>query len=134
MIIGFTGSRTGMSVNAYKKLQEFLNANEIIEGHHGDCIGADTTFHRELEQRNVKIVIHPPDNDQLRAFNNSQYMMPVKPYLMRNKDIVKACDVLIAFPSQYVELLKSGTWSTIRYARKINKKVYIFYPDGFIET
>ena len=47
---------------------------------------------------------------------------PQKPYLERNRNIVDNTTMLVAFPNNNKELLKSGTWSTIRYAKKRNKK------------
>ena len=44
----------------------------------------------------------------------------------RNKDIVNSCDILIACPENDKEVIRSGTWSTIRYAKKINKTVLLF--------
>jgi len=37
---------------------------------------------------------------------------------------------LWAIPGEFKEVLRSGTWSTIRYARKKGKKVLIIWPDG----
>ena len=50
-----------------------------------------------------------------------------KPYLDRNRDIVDACEVLLATPDG-PERLRSGTWSTVRYARKIGKPVEVRLP------
>ena len=38
--------------------------------------------------------------------------------------------MLIAFPSTQFEIQRSGTWQTIRYARKLKKKILIIYPNG----
>ena len=57
-------------------------------------------------------------------------MHPAKDYLVRNHDIVDVCDVLVATPGQKEEQIRSGTWATIRYARKIRKQIIIVYPDG----
>ncbi len=53
-----------------------------------------------------------------------------KPYLARNRDIVNAADVLIAGPGGMEEIMRSGTWATVRYARKKQKPVIIVYPNG----
>jgi hypothetical protein len=52
------------------------------------------------------------------------------PPLDRNKMMVDDCEALIATPRLMVEELRSGTWSTIRYARKCRKPVHIVWPDG----
>lgn len=52
--------------------------------------------------------------------------MPEKPYLKRNDDIIKNSQILIACPiDKTKEILRSGTWSTIRKARKLDKNVLI---------
>jgi hypothetical protein len=58
--------------------------------------------------------------------------MPAKPYLVRNHEIVDDSQVLIAAPKEFTEQLRSGTWATIRYARKIGRTVRIVFPDGSI--
>lgn len=130
MIIGMSGSRDGITKKAEDTLKKFLNNTKIDEVHHGDCIGADKIFHDICHDKNLKIIIHPPNDNKLRAFCKSEYILLPKPYLERNKDIVDCIDILIAFPSSETEILRSGTWSTIRYARKKNKKILIIYPNG----
>ncbi len=127
-----TGNRAGISENAQQILINFINDNQIRinEVHHGDCIGADTDFHNICSSLKIKIVIHPPDNDSMRSFCKSDIILPQKKYLARNHDIIDETDMLIAFPATKEEILRSGTWSTIRYARKKNKKIFIIFPDG----
>jgi len=129
---GFTGTSKGMNKIQYNNikslLQKDLSNNLQIEVHHGDCIGADTDFHnicRELSD-NIKIIIHPPSNDKKRSFCKSDDIRPEKEYLTRNKDIVNETNILIACPESAVEQLRSGTWSTVRYARKVNKIVILY--------
>ena len=49
--------------------------------------------------------------------------------LNRNKNIVDASNLIFAFPFDK-EIIRSGTWSTIRYAKKINKPLIIIRKDG----
>lgn len=130
MKIGMTGSRCGITNEALKSFNKYLKLIKINEAHHGDCVGADTIFHNLMMQINIPIVIHPPNVDSMRAYCVSNNIRPPQKYLVRNKNIVNDTDILIAFPSEKTEILRSGTWSTIRYASKIGKQVYIFYPDG----
>jgi len=53
-----------------------------------------------------------------------------KPPLVRNRDIVDECDLLVACPGSDHEELRSGTWACIRYARKVKRKTIIIWPDG----
>ena len=130
MKIGMTGSRDGITTQALNAFSTYIRLQQINEAHHGDCIGADALFHNFMQSLNVPIVIHPPDVDSLRAYCVGGHVLPMKKYLSRNQDIVNQTDLLVAFPSTKEEILRSGTWSTVRYARKINKPVIIFYPDG----
>lgn len=136
--IGFTGTQTGMTFKQYESfavLMDFLSCLADTY-HHGDCIGADEQFHSWIvlyDNRPIKIVVHPPDNPYKRAFctfSGDFEIRPQKPYLERNLDIVTETDLLIATPKEYSEILRSGTWSTIRYCRKQKKPCYIVYPDG----
>lgn len=128
-IYGFTGTRTGLNINQkttiINLLTDELNKGFNIEVHHGDCVGADKDFHDICEKLNIKIVIHPPNDDKLRAFCQSLKIKSPKPYLNRNRDIVDESNILIGCPLSNVEIIHSGTWYTIRYARKVNKETLI---------
>lgn len=129
-----TGNRDGISKKAMRKFRKLMdNSQNIEEGHHGDCMGADTDFHHELVERGIKIVIHPPDIDTYRSFNKGTETRKPKYYIDRNHDIVDETDILIGFPLTEQEQLRSGTWATIRYARKMKKRIYIIYPNGKVK-
>lgn len=127
-----TGNRFGISPEAELSLLEFISKNDIKEVHHGDCLGADKAFHDLCAEREIRVVVHPPTNKAQRAFCKSDDIKREKPYLQRNKDIVNETDMLIAFPGTKVEQLRSGTWSTVRYAKETNKPILIVYPDGSV--
>lgn len=46
-------------------------------------------------------------------------------YMARNVRIVADCDVLLAFPYDSGEELRSGTWATVRRARKARRRVVV---------
>jgi hypothetical protein len=70
--------------------------------------------------------VFPPDDDKLRGFNKGSVIMRPRPYLKRNEDMIKKCDMLIACPiDKNKEILRSGTWATIRKARKLNRIIHI---------
>lgn len=55
----------------------------------------------------------------MRGFNKGDMLIKEKSYLNRNKDIIDQSDFLIACPQdKEQEVLRSGTWSTIRNAKK----------------
>lgn len=133
MKIGFTGTRNGMSVQQLSVVKDLLfdlSLKGIEEIHHGDCIGSDAQFHDLCE--NYPIYIHPPVKKELRAFKQSNNILPEQSYLVRNKHIVDQTDLLIATPPVDYEIKSGGTWFTITYARKRNKKIIIIYPNGNI--
>lgn len=47
-------------------------------------------------------------------------------YMKRNDALVKAADILVAFPETSTEQLRSGTWATIRRARTSGVPVWLF--------
>lgn len=139
MNIGFTGTSKGMTprqkVTFRRVLSEALDElkSSKFEFHHGDCVGADAEAHDiTYLLQYFFIVLHPPINQSKRAFKHGDLTLKAFPYLDRNKHIVADTDRLIATPAQKEEQLRSGTWSTVRYARKAGKPVTIIYPDGTI--
>jgi len=131
--IGFTGTQRGMSYEQGETLLAFLSRNETNEFHHGDCIGADAEAHEIAKACHIPIYIHPPLIPKKRAFKHSKFTYPPKLYLERNHDIVDVCSILIACPHSRSEEMRSGTWATIRYAKKKNKETKIIWPDGKIK-
>lgn len=137
--IGFTGTQNGLTDAQEAALDRLFAELEhhAIEFHHDDCIGADARAHDLADNYTFDIEIHPPDKDNKRAFCTGGIIHPEKPYLDRNKDIVDCCDTLIACPNGE-ERLRSGTWSTVRYARKrasidrVQIKIWIITPSGEI--
>lgn len=133
--IGFTGTQRGMTQEQADKVAELLvQASEkySVTGHHGDCIGADHDFHKMLRLQGHRVWLHPPDNPDKRAFCDYDDLSAEIPYLDRNKEIVNSSKTLIATPGEHDEIVRSGTWSTIRYARDNDKPRVIVYPDGTI--
>lgn len=51
-------------------------------------------------------------------------------YLARNERLIEHADVLVAFPYSISEELRSGTWATVRRARKKRIPVLIAALDG----
>ena len=148
--IGFTGTQVGMTdkqkQHVYSSLSRHINGNTLIpikdrgvplitpEFHFGDCIGADEESAEMAEKLNYILVSHPPTNDLKRAFCNYDIQLAPKPYLQRNHDIVDEVNIMIATPKEDKEQLRSGTWATIRYTKKMNKGLTIIMPDGQIYT
>lgn len=132
--IGFTGTRHGMTPHQINSvctlIAEAKLAEKVVYARHGDCIGADETFDQLCAGMCIPRIVHPPDVDTYRAFCAGELILEARPYLFRNRDIVNNSGVLIATPETHTERDRSGTWSTVRYARRTNKPHVVVYPCG----
>lgn len=134
--LGFTGTRQGLTerqiydLNLFMRIFLIEHGDECIIAHHGDCVGADAQFHKVVDHPSFDIIIHPPKISTYRAYCTGERVtiLPTKDYLDRNHDIVDASDLMVATPKEKTEQLRSGTWSTIRYAWKMNIPVIILEP------
>lgn len=137
MIIGFTGTRNGMTDEQKAEVTSFLSRTFLDEpwakGLHGDCIGADADFDAICKELGMEVNIRPCTHKS-RAHCDSPALAEPKAPLDRNKDIVNDAHIMVACPPTEHELLRSGTWSTIRYARKKNKTLVVVYPSGKVEA
>lgn len=134
IVIGFTGTRRGMTVPQARGVVRFLAFQpESVAGfHHGDCVGADAQAHSLALQVGIRrIEIHPPSDPRARAFcQGAAVVHEEKSYRDRNHDIVDASHLLLAAPGGQ-EGKRSGTWATIRYARRAaGMPIVIIMPDG----
>ena len=136
--IGFTGTRHAKYIIAdrIKKLKEVLQElfkdNNSRFLHHGGCYGGDVNAHIIGKYLGYKIIRHPPLIKKYMAINihlieqNGDRDMSPAAYLERNKHIVNSVSLLIAMPKDISKLeIRSGTWATIRYAKK--KKTPIIF-------
>jgi hypothetical protein len=154
MILGFTGTLNGMTN------EQCIAATLRIAGLrpgvfiHGGATGADSDAHHIIVHHLLPnglphtIEIYPEDSPvrkryaywlrphhRIAAKASGRDLIlhrPDKP-LARNHTIVQRCDHLLATPATFKEHLRSGTWATIRYARKAGKAITIIRPDGKIE-
>jgi hypothetical protein len=129
--VGVTGTRKGLTAVQKEAVKILLSDLKAEELQHGDCVGADAEIHSLAEALGLRIVIHTPSDTKRRAHCRSDHIEPPKPYLARDRAIVDATALLIATPAeQHGERLRSGTWTTVRYARKAGKRIIIVRPDG----
>lgn len=132
--VGFTGTQTGMTAEQMNSVDRLLTDDLTMSAaHHGDCIGADEQFHNLARLNGLTVHGHPPINPNKRAFCEFDSKEEEKDYIPRNHDIVDAVDWMIACPMGYKEELRSGTWSTIRYARSVGRIGVIVWPDGKVK-
>ncbi len=133
MIAGFTGTRKGMTTAQKIRFRELISTLQVAKFVHGDCIGADADAHRMIAIRgSIPIHKRPSNIGSRRAFCSSGVSTCSKPVdpLLRNKKIAEDCNILIVTPSGDQEVLRSGTWATVRYARKLRRRIHIIFPDG----
>lgn len=132
MKIGFTGTQKGMTDAQKECVRKGLVAGEHF--HHGACVGSDAEAHNIAKEIGSYIVVHPPvDESKMVKCEGDECRTSAK-YLERDHNIVDETDVLYACPKSKREILRSGTWATIRYAIKQKKVVLIFWPDGTVEA
>lgn len=132
IVVGFTGTREGLTPPQLAALVAWFEHHPMKAFHHGCCVGADATAVRYCTPWAKSIVGHPPDNATLVhevTCIATHEMRPPLPYLDRNRMIVAACEVLLACPKGPEEV-RSGTWYTVRHARKVGRPVVIFWPSG----
>lgn len=111
-VLGFTGTRKGMSERQRRALKSLLRDRRYISLHHGGAIGADVeaaALARLTRGPDFPIICHPAGSDPLG----------------RNRRIVAACDVLVAAPDSNIEQLRSGTWATVRYGRQAGRRIIL---------
>ena len=130
--VGVTGTKFGAKLSQLRLFRTFTG--DWPEGtivHHGDCVGFDDQAHTIVMEEGFNTEIHPPDNPKNRAFCKGAIKVhdPL-PYLVRDDFIVEAAMKLYAAPSGLKERLRSGTWATIRRARKKGIPIVIMWYNG----
>lgn len=135
VVVGFTGTREGMTPAQRAEVRTWLEG--ASEAHHGDCVGGDEQFHEDCLKAGVPVVIHPPENNTLRAWCKGAIRVEkALPFLERNKEIVRASTLVVGAPKEMHEpppQRGQGTWSTIRFARNRDKGLQVVWPDGSTE-
>lgn len=148
MTLGITGTREipadpqthalGLLVNTYMRV-----ATGRKEMHHGCATGADESAHEiALTIPGILIHGHPGYGTGGRApyrmaIRPGEFatLYPELPYRERNLAIVSATRLLLAcprYPEQDARSARSGTWQTIRFARRAQIPVIILTPTGGI--
>jgi len=137
-LVGFTGTQKGMTGEQMDGVITLLKQykSELAQFRHGLCVGADVQAATLAYVFGYHIVAYPghPEwnvKDLSRrgvCFNHE--VMKEENFLKRNQSIINASRVLIAAPKDMYEVLRSGTWAAVRYARTRNVKIWIVRPDG----
>ncbi len=132
--LGFTGTQQGMTSRQILRIESwkdvFIARFERL--HEGDCIGADERM-VDIFRDHMIIIAHPPINEDKRAFAWYDEIREPKEDIPRNHDIVDESGLLIATPKEPEEVVRSGTWATVRYAANVGVRAIIIAPDGTYE-
>lgn len=130
--VGFTGTRHGMTAPQRRALALWLRQlfEPQAEFHHGDCLGADAEAHDLAREIGYVIHAHPGNSASWRACKPADHVYEPRAPLVRNSVIVNMSQVMLAAPHEARELQRSGTWSTVRHARKTSAPLVIVFPDG----
>jgi len=126
--VSFTGTRRGMSLEQIDGVRFILGNRTVSVASHGVCSGADIQFHkavREIFGRTAYIACFPSTAKTAAPIpDDADFVADRKPPLDRNKDILLAGpDLLIATPATDHEVVRSGTWTTIRLAKKLRMPI-----------
>jgi hypothetical protein len=136
--VGFTGSQTGMTdaqrVSVADLLEMFRADRPRPRFNYGFCVGADDQAAMIAGNLGYQLHAYPGDNPNKRGKTYPHVLHGQQPNLVRNAMIVGDSTVLIATPAQRKEIRRSGTWATVRAARKAVVPVWIVWPDGAVES
>jgi len=131
MIVGITGTRKQPSSSQLFQLEEELTLRNHGVLLHGDCVGVDALAHDFARTEGYIIEVYPPDVDTYRAWRQGDTVYTPRPYRDRNQIIVDRCELLVAVPegleSQHP---RSGTWMTVRMARRAGKQLIVILPES----
>jgi hypothetical protein len=142
MILGFTGTRENLTDAQIGWLFQRLEDADQPTVHHGACVGADQTVHAAALDTALKVHVWPPTNMKLVATECLTphpwvIVHPRMPYFNRNREIVNAAQQLVALPKHEEQpgpMNWGGTWYTVDFAQRMNKRVTICYPSGRVEV
>lgn len=144
--LGITGSRELLTERQEYHLGLLIHtAMRMTTGtrefHHGCATGADETGHQyAMTVPGIQIHGHPGHGNNNRSpwqmvirVDDFALLHGTRPYKVRNHDIVQTIHLLIACP-QYAETnplsARSGTWQTVRLARRAHKPIIIVTSYG----
>jgi hypothetical protein len=143
-IVTFTGTKAGMSSAQLQTFHDVLkDAGYVALFRHGACVGADRQAHNAA-WGHVSVIDMWPSNvtqDMWAKHVKQHYdrntptifsIQPIHLPLTRNRLMLIDSGLLIATPRETEEVIRSGTWTTIRYARKMKVPIVRIHANGEI--
>jgi hypothetical protein len=136
VIVGLTGSRFGGTPAQLRNLEDIWGWLRPRALHHGLCEGVDEEGHQLMRRLypDARIHGHPADDDTWRADVEVDVIWTPQRPLERNRELVDAVEVLFALPAEEQERVRSGTWTTVRYARSVGRPIHLLRPSGAVEV
>lgn len=142
MIWGFTGTRHGATNPQIGWVNSILEDSRPAAVHHGACTGVDLLVHQVCLELGIPLHVWPPIKTEWLAAEciTPHPLVTIHPamhYLPRDREIVRAADVLKALPKQEAQpdpMQWGGTWYTVDFAQRVYKPVDICYPSGRVEN
>ena len=128
-----------MSENQRRSLKTVLkelHEDDDDEFHYGACIGSDSQAVFEAMDTGFVVIAYPASdvaNSKHGLIPDKAVLVAPMPALKRNHRIVENTDALVVTPQYVSEVIRSGTWATVRYARKKGKPIIYIWPDGRVQ-
>lgn len=136
--LAFTGTSEGMTTAQFQTFKRVLASLQPEAGagwvFHGGCVGADAQCHRAASLLGWATDVSPGHIPNMRdVCPGATVIRQPRHTLERNKFIAANGEVLVATPKTPHEEQRSGTWMTVRHARKLKKTILIIWPDGSVK-
>lgn len=140
-IVAVTGTERGGTTAQLRLARAILFAWSPTVLIHGGCIGVDDeldqlacelSIRREVFPAQVDYKKRVPEHLLLGRKHSSVVIHPVQPPLVRNRIMVRRASRALALPGEAREVVRSGTWATVRFARTLLPREYVVViaPDG----
>lgn len=128
--VGVTATRHPLVPEQFEWLSRRLGDLYVpgAELHHGDCVNGDAQAHTVGHALGYRIFVHPPLQTRWRAYTVGDVTLEPRDFIVRNRAIVDLSSVLLAVPDG-PEIIRSGTWSTVRYARRVGCEVRNWWDE-----
>jgi len=145
MRVALTATQQGINGRQWTTLYDVLRQLKPALFIHGACLGGDDQGDSMAADLGIPRIAFPstigkkrvPDDELKRRTGSLIMIMPAEQPLIRNIKMLKCAKViegskLIACPRQRHEIIRSGTWTTVRHGRRIlgTQNVIIISPEG----
>lgn len=133
--VGVTSTRKGLNEVQRLWVTFFLKEHQVNVLHHGDCVGGDDELAKMFHQKGTYVIAHPAHtiNKYKAKCQINDLILSPDDTLARNQTIVRHSELVLGFPYTIEEEVRSGTWFTIRHAKKLKVPVLVIKPNGEVD-